>query len=134
MNDQLDEALRRRFEAERAADGRSAPPFDAMWRRAVADAAAVPAQRRRIVPLVAAAAVIVVVVGVSVARLRREGATPVVADSADVRTQGAETIGNWHAPTDVLLRYSGSEFLDAPVIGRSAIDRFIPESKLLKGA
>ncbi len=38
------------------------------------------------------------------------------------------TIGNWHAPTDVLLRTPGSELLSAmPALGASVLDAMIPK-------
>lgn len=129
-----DEALQRAFDALRAVDERSAPPFDGMWRHAVADAVSAPSVRRRYAPLIAAAAVVVAAVGLALARRPGSGERTIAADSAAaMRADRDSSIVHWRAPTDVLLQYTGREFLGAPALGASALDRFIPDSKLIKG-
>jgi hypothetical protein len=136
VTDHEHDELRRKFDALRAKLEGDAPPFQPMWNRAVAEADALPRWRRHAVPLIAAAAVVVVVVGISFAQFGGTGEPQVAADSAATGAQRGDTtvnIGNWRAPTDVLLRYSGREFLGTPKLGGSEVDRFIPDSKLIKG-
>jgi hypothetical protein len=112
----MDESeLRRRFEQLRAADREGAPTFSQTYARARARRM----RRRalRVQPLVIGAAAVVMIAVAWLAHVRSFSPSAVT-----------PTIGNWQAPTDVLLRTPGSELLGAmPALGASILDTMIPK-------
>lgn len=112
----MDESeLRRRFAQLRDADRERAPSFSQTYARARARRMRRRALRAQPLAIGAAAAVVIAVVWLAHSRsLSPSAVTP--------------TIGNWQAPTDVLLRTPGSELLSAiPELDASVLDTMIPK-------
>jgi hypothetical protein len=112
----MDESeLRRRFEQLRAADREGAPSFAQTYARARARRT----WRRalRVQPLAIGAAAVVMIAAAWLAHSRSLSPSALT-----------PTIGNWQAPTDVLLRTPGSELLSAiPELDASVLDTMIPK-------
>jgi hypothetical protein len=110
-----DSEIRQRFAQLREADQDSAPSFAQTYGRARAPRSLRATLRVRPLVIGAAAAVVIAAVALAYARSFSPSAT-------------APEIATWRAPTDVLLRTSGSELLgEMPALGASVLDTMIPK-------
>jgi hypothetical protein len=108
--------IRQRFAQLREADRERAPGFAQIYGRARARRSSRANPRVRPLAIGAAAAVVIAAVWLANAR----------SFSRSTHTTTIAAIGEWRAPTDVLLRTPGSELLGTmPALGESVLDKMM---------
>ena len=108
MSADNDDPIRRAFAELRQVDRRSTPEFDTLLRRRSRRSAS---RVRSGITVLAASLVVVLVVVVIARRPSRNVSTPI------------QSISEWQAPTDVLLRTPGVEIIQSvPSVRSSVID------------